>query len=843
MRAHLSLLRSSCLTALFVSGTIAVSSAAVAADNPAAVNDTALAEVVVTAQYREQKLQQTPLAITAISGEALEARGQTNVTDIAMTVPNTVMGPLGGGWGATLAAFIRGVGLGDNILSFEPGVPIYVDDVYNGRPQGAIFDLLDLERVEVLRGPQGTLFGKNAIGGAVRMISKKPQGSDTGYIEGGFGSYNRVNLRAAWDGTIVPDKLLIRAAFSSKSADGYMKLLDYVCVNGAGSLGNIQPAAGSKNGGTCVTDHLGSEGVTAGRVALRWIATDKVDVNLVGDYTRQRQEAPTDKYTYIADPKAFPGPNGIDGVLPQFWVNTPQQAFGAGVLYDQRFVTDSPYTSYARYGTSPIDGRFVPNENNLDHWGVAGTIDAELAPMLHLKSITAYRSWWNTFGRGDASPLGNSPTYDDTTHNQFTQEITLTGTINRLDYAAGGFYYHADDRNTGFDALWPTPPGLPALPAGSFQGPLPFLNGLGLYDHDLDDSQTTKDYAFFVHGDYHLTDQLDLTAGVRYTDDSKHAIVGVTNRYTNVGDFSVPVDVQASRWSPMAGISYQATPDLMAYALYSTGFRGGGFSPRPANALQPVPFGPEDVTNYELGLKSEFFDHRVRLNADVFYMLDDGQQNYKTDVDSSGALWFHELNAGNSVNKGFEVELQARPIEGLQIDSSLGYLHYQLKDDADSAATGICTHFTDGSLCPQTRAPEWTFSTGVEYRFNIGAAGSITPRLDVQSVSRIYFIPMVGDCTAPMGSVACPFDKAKLVSTAPSSVNGGLNYQPGYTLLNGRITWETPDGKWSVALSGSNLTNEVYFYGKLALAVNSLGREQGNIAPPRQWLLTLRRDF
>ena len=729
-----------------------------------------------------------------------------------------------GASGSALAAFIRGVGLGDNILSFEPGVPIYVDGVYNGRPQGAIFDLLDLDRVEVVRGPQGTLFGKNAIGGAVSLISKKPTGSNTGYIEASYGSFNRMNVRAAWDGVIVPDKLFFHAAFSSKNADGYMDILDYVCVHGAGS----------KSGGSCVVDHLGSEGVNAGRLALRWVASDKLEVNLVGDYTRQRQEAPADKYTYIADPAH---PNAVDGVLPQFWVNTPQQKFGAGVLYDSRFVTNNPYTTYGQFGVSPVDGRFVPNENNLDHWGVAATVDADLAPMAHLKTVTAYRAWRNEFGRGDASPLGNSPTFDDTRHTQFTEEVQLTGALGRLDYAVGGFYYRAYDRNTGFDALWSTPPGLPALPAGSFQSPyVPFLNGLGLYDHDLDDRQTTDDYAFFAHGIYHVTDQINLTAGVRYTNDSKHAVVGVTNRYTNVGDFSVPVDVHATRWNPMVELSFQATPDLMAYALYSTGFRGGGFSPRPANALQPVPFGPEDVTSYEIGFKSEWLDHRVRLNADVFYMLDNGQQNFKTDVDASGATWFHELNAGNSVNEGFEVELAARPIPGLQIDSSLGYLHYRLKDDAQSQATQICTHFSDGSLCPQTRAPKWTGSVGVQYRVETGGWGSITPRLDATVISRVYYIPISNLNGAPP-------PKSELISTAASGVAGGLNYQPGYTTLNGRISWDSPDGKWGAALQVSNLTNKIYFYGKLALAVNSLGREQGNIAPPRQWLVTLRRNF
>ena len=804
-----------------------------ASTNPNAnLNANTVGEVVVTAEFRETKLQQTPLAISAITGQTLEAQGATNVTNIAASVPNTVIGPLGSGWGSTLAAFIRGVGLGDNILSFEPGVPIYVDDVYNGRPQGAIFDLLDLDRVEVLRGPQGTLFGKNAIGGAVRLISKKPTGSNTGYIEAGYGSYNRVNIRAAYDGTLVPEKLFFHAAFSSKHADGYFRLLDYVCVHGAGSLGNIQSSVGSTSGNGCVNDHLGSEGVDAGRLALRWVASDKVEVNLVGDYTRQRQEAPADKYTYIADP-LHPNPAGIDGIIPQLWTDVPQQIFGAGVLYDQRFVTGNPYTSYARYGTNAVDGRFTPNENNLDHWGVSGTIDADIAPMAHLKAVTAYRHWWNTFGRGDASPIGNSETFDDTRHSQFTEEVSITGTISRLDYALGGFYYHADDSNTGFDSLLPVPPGLPFLGLGS----------VGLYDHDLNDTQKANDYAFFVHGVYHLTDQLSLTAGVRYTNDTKHAIVAVDNRYTNVGDFSVPIDVHETRWNPMVELSFQATPDLMGYALYSTGFRGGGFSPRPANALQPVPFGPEDVKNFEVGFKSEWFEHRLRLNADVFYMEDNGQQNYKTDVDSSGATWFHELNAGNSINEGFEVELAMRPIPGMQIDSSLGYLHYRLKDDAQSAVTGICTHFTDGSLCPQTRAPKWTFSTGAQYKIEMGGFGSLTPRLDMQVTSRVYFVPLIGDCTAPMGTVACPFDQSKLVSTAASGVAGGLDYQPGYMLLNGRITWASPDGTWSTSLSVSNLTNKVYFYGKLALAVNSLGREQGNIAPPRQWLVTVRRNF
>src|SRR6185369_9182330 len=180
---------------------IAISTGAVAVG---AENDEgALEEVVVSAQFRETKLQNTPIAITAFTAENLEVRGIDNVTDLDAFVPNAVIQPLGAGWGATRAAFIRGVRLGDNILSFEPGVPIYVDDVYIGRPQGAIFDLLDLERVEVLRGPQGTLFGKNAEAGTIRLISKKPTGDGTGSVSVTLGSFSRIDARASADISLI----------------------------------------------------------------------------------------------------------------------------------------------------------------------------------------------------------------------------------------------------------------------------------------------------------------------------------------------------------------------------------------------------------------------------------------------------------------------------------------------------------------------------------------------------------------------------------------------------------------------------------------------------------------
>ena len=425
-----------------VVATLVLTSQAHGQQAPATPTDqtSALDEVVVSAQRRTENLQTTPIAITAISGALLESRNMDNITDVGAFVPNAVIQPLGAGWGATMAAFIRGVGLGDNILSFEPGVPIYVDDVYMGRPQGSIFDLLDLERVEVLRGPQGTLFGKNAEGGTVRLISVKPQGDNTGSASVTYGKYNRLEARGMADVALIDGFLDARYSFSSKKADGYFKLFDYVCANGAGSLGSLQPAVAP--GSNCQTGTLGDENVQSGRAAFRFLINDKAEFNLVVDITIQNQEGPADKYTVID------GTNGLNagwGALTYGYLGVPTAGpaayIGKPIIYDNRFITNNPYSGYSEYGTDPISGRAVPNENDLNHWGVAGTLEWQLSDSLSFKSVTAFREFRNEYGRdSDGSPLSENATYDDAFHQQFTEEDTFTGKAGPVDWATGLFY-------------------------------------------------------------------------------------------------------------------------------------------------------------------------------------------------------------------------------------------------------------------------------------------------------------------------------------------------------------------------------------------------------------------
>jgi iron complex outermembrane recepter protein len=765
-----------------------------------------LEEVTVTARFRAEKLQETPLAITAVSGDTLAARGETDVTNLAAFVPNAVINPLGAGWGATIAASIRGVGLSDNSLSFEPGVPIYVDGVYLGRPQGAILDLLDLDRVEVLRGPQGTLFGKNAIGGTVSLISKAPTGDGHGYVDVGLGDFNRRDFRGAYDISVVPDKLFARVSFSSKRHDGYVDVLDYECIHGPGSLGNGGPGLpgqppiklGSQTTPTdsrgCVIDHQGNENVQSARVSLRYIATDTLEANLTGDYTTQNQEGPPDQYDLI---------NGQTGIAGGWNAAVGVPVFG--IPWDQRFLPSRNYTNYDGY-SDPLTGHVFPNVNDMTEWGISNVDNWSLAPAANLKAVTAYRKFSNSFGRNSSgSPLPINYTWDTSDHEQFSEEITLSGNaLQRLDWTLGGFYYHARDSNQGFSSLFPL---LAGFEPSSFN------------DYD---NQTTQDYAAFLHGVYHFTDKASLEVGTRYTTDEKHAVIF---RQEFAGPITIPhtaVPVFAVRISPKIGFTYQFQPDIMGYIQFSSGFRGGGFGPRPSDAFQVRAFKPEDLKTTELGIKSEWFDHRLRWNSALFYSRYTNLQEGFNTVDPTGNPWFSTVNVGASRIYGFEAELLAEPVTGLQLQGSFGYLNYRVTDAGGpivpgqgQSSFGICITHSDGSPCVPPRTPKYTAGLSAQYTANITSSGStLTTRVDSTYQSAVYFTDLT--YTAVPG-------------------------QQGYALVNGRLTWDSPNKEWSVSAWGTNLTNKFYYQGKLSLQV--LGFEEGNPGAPRMWGINLRRAF
>ena len=808
----------------------------------------ALEEIVVTARFREENLQETPLAITAVTGTLLEARGATSTLDLDAFVPNTVIAPLGAGWGSTAAAFIRGIGLGDNSLSFEPGVPIYIDDVYHGRPQGAVMDLLDVERVEVLRGPQGTLFGKNTLGGAVRIVSRKPDGDGSGFLDVGAGSRDRLNIRGSYDFAL-SDTVYARVSASAKTQDGYFDILDYECVNGAGTLGfggagitagvfnttselttaiTTHPAIGgialgSVTGPTddrgCVVDHLGSENVESGRVAVRFMPSDTVEINVVADLTNIDQQGPADKYTIQL--------RTTDGVPPTVQAginswnnNVALPVFGPGGQFDGRFQTDGEYTGYHRFGYDPLTRRTTPNVNELTHWGLQSTVDWDVTDNVSFKSTTSYREFDNSYGRdSDGTPIPQLFTWDTAKHEQFTQEFQLNGlagSMQRLEWTTGLFYYDAFDSNQGYVNT--------------------FTYTSNFSDHK--DVQDLTNYAAYAHFNYAITERLNLSGGVRYTDDEK-----VANIYRVTGNTAPPgiglpqyvlipnteVVAESEEWSPKISVDYKFTDTIMGYAQYSTGFRGGGFGPRPANSLQVAAFDPEYTDNFEIGVKSDWLDSRLRFNGDIYYMeTTDKQLATQTCAPCAPVVvaWFRTVNTGESRNWGVEAEILAEPVESFRIDFSMGYQNYLVTDLGTAAGLFIYVPDTApdasirGDVMYSPRTPEWNLGLGMQYEFNVGNGATLVPRFDYTWQDDIWF------ATNPVAGI----------------VNEQDGRQPAYGVVNARVTWTNPDASWSVSAYAINLTDEYYFYGKLSLLANS-GREQGNPAAPREVGLNFRYNF
>jgi iron complex outermembrane receptor protein len=757
-------------------------------------------DIVVTAQFRGQKLQDTPLAITALTGDELAARGETTITDVGKTAPNVNLAPATGLNGSAVAAFIRGIGQSDSSFALEPGVGIYIDDVYYGTTYGAVMDLTDLDRVEILRGPQGTLAGKNSLGGAIKLFSAKPDADGGGFVEGSYGRFNRVDLRASAD-IPVSAGVYMRLSGVSKHTDGYMTLLDYGCVNPGGGLA---PTGGSND---CKLGTEGGTDVKALRGALRIAPSGSpLEINLVGDFAQNDSQQVATKLVYANNPtiRSYDAANPTGGVpfdsrfITCAHCYTSYATYSSGGNYDSAFPPVPPFTFFPQLQVAP-GGFSTSPTSHVTSWGAAGTIDYQLGANLSLKSITAYRSAKGTTGLDlDGSPLEILLEQFGYSHRQFTQELRLSGTIGKVaDFTVGGYYYNATDLLTG----------RVQIPNVAFD----FLND----DHIKNTSKSA-----FAHLELHVTDKLDIIGGVRYTKDKKSYEFGRRNADGSaISPANFPQNIlllgldgtsstySGDRVDYRLGVNYRWSKALMTYAQVSTGYKGGGINPRPYFSSQVQPFNPETLTTYEAGFKSDLFDRVLRLNGAVFYnQYKDMQLALQVcpafaDPFPCAAI----ANAGDAHVKGAELEGTLRPLAGLTIEGSVGYLDFSYA--SVNANTGIT---------PNMKAPfnsEWQASGSIEYAADLGGAGTLTPRLDWSYQSSFYY----------------------------NAVNTPLDLVAGRSLFNARLTYQDAKKDWSLSLAVTNLANKFYYTGTSYNA--SYGVATGAVGRPREWSVTLRRNF
>jgi iron complex outermembrane receptor protein len=786
-----------------------------------------LEEVTVTATFRESRLQDTPVAITAVTAEMLEQRSQGNVFEVARQAPNVSLAPQGQGYGSTMLAFIRGVGQNDFAFALEPGVGIYVDDVYYSTLTGSLIDLLDVERVEVLRGPQGTLAGRNSIGGSIKLFSRKPAATGGGSASITYGAYNRLEARAVADLALVPDRFFARIAGVSKSRDGFIDRVDYACTH----PGSGVPSSANLGDG-CKLGTLGGQSLTGGRVSLRWLASDAVEASLIGDFTNDRSEAGGDVLRSANSPFDV-----IDDGNPA----TPP------VPYDCRFVPygpascdpngRNPYLSYATFtdpsvptSQQPFKPVSIPVISHLTHKGVSGVIDWTLSERFELKSVTAYRTFKASFGEDvDGSPIPSQVALQTLEHTQKSQELRLNGTVlgDKLDFTAGLFWFKQD---------------------GEFAGRFD-LRYVGLdFNHGPDRTPATSKAAF-VNSTLHVSESLNLSAGVRYSKDEKQydyfrrnpdgtvpstpclpglapfdpanapncALVGLNN---------LTDGFEGHRTDWRAAVDYRLSDSVMTYGQVSTGYRSGGVNPRPffgpgmllpvlngqinpAGSLTDVnqlkSFSPETITSYEVGAKTDLLGRSLRLNVAAFY------NDYKDIILNSQACpiapCYQPNNVGAAEVKGLELEAEFRPTDALAFDLSASWLAFQYTA-TDASRTGV----TEDMVTPFT--PKQKVSAGAQYTFPLGSSGTLTARLDGSYQTKIY----------------------------TEAINSPFNRIDGYFLSNMRLVWASPDDTWNTALEVTNLGDKYYELSRFDQHLTS-STVSANPGAPRMWAVTLRRSF
>jgi iron complex outermembrane receptor protein len=766
---------------------------------------TGLAEVVVTAQYRAESLQQTPIAITAVTAADIEARGFTNSSDVAYAVPNASFRPAQAAFGKTQTAYIRGVGQNDFNFAFEPGVGIYVDDVYYPTTMSSQFDLMDLDRVEVLRGPQGTLFGRGSIGGAVRYISKQPTGDNTGFIEGTVGDFHRVDLRAGYDIGLIPDKLFARITGVSRKQDGYVDRIDFVCEYP--QLSGSLPRLITNRSAGCKLGTMGGTDVNGARAQVRYVATDALSFDVALDYQRDDSEAAADTLLQ-AGPLVGGFLTWSQGMLAHY-----------GVPFDSRFVPKNPYVSYATF-QDPYSGLSFPPQNALNQKGVSGTANWKINDDVSAKLILAWRNWNGRFATDQSdAPLDVSLVDGLQTFTYRTAELRFTGDWldKKLNWTAGAFYYDGDD-NSAQSVNLPGAGNITAYLANPQANEL-LVNGL--------DVGNFQNYSFFLHTIYSLTDTLRVTLGGRYSNDKKADNFDNTIVKANLNHTS-------SRGDWRVGLDYQVDPRVLVYMSAATGYRPPAFNPRPFQPDQFVAVSGESLLAYEVGEKADLWDRRLRLNIAAFYsdyrhrIVPVGGTDCLKNPDGSVVPGDKPNPQGgppcavntipntlyvNSPGKiyGGELELAFRPIEAVMLTANVGETRFT----ASGANAGLTANNEPAYV------PQWNGAASGQYTFTLPDGSTLVPRYDVFVQTKI--------CTG----AAIP----AIGYTGLTSCSGG------YTLHNVRLQYTTHDHTWMAAVGIENLTNHFYYLNKFDLTGFGEPTVEGQPGPPREWYLTVRRNF
>lgn len=604
------------------------------------VPEVGLTEIVVTAQKRAQNIQDVPIAITAVSGDYLGARDINSIDRIASLAPNVKIERTPSNKTNSQIS-IRGSVTVNPAITWEPTVGIYFDGVYIGKAQGSIFDIADLERVEVLRGPQGTLYGRNTLAGAVNLIPKKPSGVMNGHVELSYGDYDYKRLKGTID---LPALGFISAKISGSitKRDGFIDLID-----------NPFPHVRAINqAGREDTSNLDNHSLL---LQLRAEPTNRLTIDYMFDHYRARQ-MPDYAQLYhvnrngdardIFDPQA---PGNLAGMFPIYlYESQERQRKGS--------VNDSPL-----FERSKVQGHAL-------------TVALDLGQAM-LKSTTAYRKTKTNDSMDlDGTPFLVARTQRFTDYEAFSQEFQIAGKSDVLDYVIGAYYFDDSAQTTD---------------------PLIFFGGAQTFESHY--ASDTAAWAAYGQIDFHVDDRLTITGGLRYTHEKKDIgrllrlmpAPGSPTGTPNITLVDVPRgsidDAKYKTLTPTVIVTYKPNRILTVYGKYAKGYKSGGFNGEASSREELLnPYRPEKVNAYEIGLKSRLLDDRLQLNVagfwneskDIQLPVFTGRQAAETFV----------LNAAKARTRGIEVEATMIPVDGVVVHGTFAYLDPKYKSFMEAGA-------------------------------------------------------------------------------------------------------------------------------------------------------------
>lgn len=772
---------------LMMAASAAVLAFAAAPALAADTTDSAVEEVVVTAQKRAENIQDVPLSIMAVSAKAMEAKNVVDVRGLEKVVPNLRLDTIAQSAGISIK--VRGFGASSN-AAIDPSVAPYIDGVFIPRPGAMLTTFLDVESAEVLRGPQGTLFGRNATVGALSLRTTTPKDtfSARAAVEAGrFGTHKAeaiVNLPAS-------EQLAFRVALTANDTNGWAKNV----VDGK---------------------TYGESDTVAGRVSVRYKPMDNVTWIGRVDFARTNGDG-------------FP-PNIVDASTA-----SPTQ------LANFAARSGTPLASL----TYPPGRTFNWRVNNRDlkdrQYGLTSDLTFDLPGDYSLRLLNAYRDWRNLQSDGDVvgTPLdllSRDSSFDSEAQSHELQIISPKGALlgGKLDFVAGLYYFEEDyeigeNFNLGsqycsFAIATAAPALLNACNAGPKNGVSP-----GLF------TQNAKSYAAYAQATFKVLPTVDVILGARETKDKKSGNFTQTllNPAAGIlrGAEKTDLKFDDSQPSWRANVSWHVTDDVMAFVTYSTGYKSGGLNSAGGAAVlgQKRIFDSEKSKDWELGVKSVLFDRRLLLNANLYRTdLNDFQER------SFDGVSFIIRNAGSVRAKGFEVEGQAKPIDGVSIDFGVAYLDSTFTDNRTAPGLPACNNSATSCRTIQdltgrtpTFAPKWQGNLGVEYVTPpFGGGFTLTVRGDMAYTGSLY-------------------------STNDLNPQGK---EDSYTLYGGRVALTSPDKTWNVAIFGDNLTNEQYFRGAkfvqvldsvFGVRVPATGATlyRGFIGQPRTWGVRATKSF